>query len=159
MSQQFHQFIKQAKDRPVTLFLIRVRRNHIERLQAVHQTPTVHISNRLWTNRLCMCLVIKRGKIEGTGDTSHELQIEVDPFKINPCHRQSKTNDYISKSIRVYIKCYIAYSTIVLIIQMLNYYMLFDHAADYTTAIVESLQKTMFESFPYWKNNWNQPPV
>ncbi len=29
--------------------------------------------------------------------------------------------------------------------------MLFDHTADYTTAIVESLQKTMFESFPYWK--------
>lgn len=66
----------------MTLLLIRVRRNHIERLQAVHQTPTVHISNCLWTNRLCVCLVIKKGKTEGTGETSHELQIKADPFKI-----------------------------------------------------------------------------
>ncbi len=37
--------------------------------------------------------------------------------------------------------------------------MLFDHAADYTTAIVESLKKQCLSHFPTEKNNWNQPPV
>lgn len=68
----------------------------------MHQTPTVHISNCLWTNRLCMCLVIKRGKIEGTGETSHELQIKMDPIKINPWHIQSKQMTFYQRA-SVYI--------------------------------------------------------